>query len=111
MGAIIKTRLFLPSRPSQPISAMGAIWLFDHIPDEINEPNFLDCLRSSFVNALTDLPHWAGQLQWAPVRQGDRTPNASTGPSSSMAAKRIPASNGVLCDMPLCRCSRWHQTL
>jgi hypothetical protein len=79
-----KTRLFPSSRPHQPIStplsildatvarfsATGAIWLFEHIPEDNNETEFLDRLRSSFVDTLNDFPHWAGQLQWAPVRPG-----------------------------------------
>lgn len=85
MEAISKIRLFPSSRPSRPIStplsildatvarfsATGAIWLFDHIPDGIYEHDFLDRLRSSLVNVLSDFPHWSGQLQWAPVRQGE----------------------------------------
>ena len=77
-----KTRLFPSSRPQQPISAplsildatvvryapTGAIWLFEHIPEGVSETEFLDRLRSSFVDALNDSPHFAGQLQWAPVR-------------------------------------------
>lgn len=79
-----KTRLFPSSRPSQRISTplsildatvarfspTGAIFLFDHISEDINETEFLDRLRSSFVDALDDCPHWAGQLQFAPVRPG-----------------------------------------
>lgn len=89
-----KTRLFPSSRLHQRISTplsildatvarfsdTGAIWLFEHVPEDINETEFRDRLRSSLVDALNDFPHWSGQLQWAPVRAGVRTPNASTDP-------------------------------
>ncbi|CAL5869533.1 uncharacterized protein PFLUO_LOCUS3763 [Penicillium psychrofluorescens] len=79
-----KTRLFPSSRLHQRISTplsildatvarfsdTGAIWLFEHVPEDINETEFRDRLRSSLVDALNDFPHWSGQLQWAPVRAG-----------------------------------------
>ncbi|QKX61538.1 uncharacterized protein TRUGW13939_08690 [Talaromyces rugulosus] len=80
-----KTRLFPSSSPHLPtvstplsildatvarFSATGAVWLFEHIPEDINETEFIDRLCSSFVDALGDFEHWAGQLQWAPVRPG-----------------------------------------
>lgn len=43
----------------------GAIWIFDHeSPAEI-----VRYLKDSFVKTLEAFPHWAGQLQWAPVRK------------------------------------------
>ncbi|KAE8149520.1 transferase family protein [Aspergillus avenaceus] len=47
----------------------GAIWLFDQVPSDISETDFLDRLRSSYANTLNDFPQWAGQLQWGPVRK------------------------------------------
>lgn len=78
-----ETRLFPTSHPQKPIevrlsildatvarfSATGAIWLFEQTPDiKLNETEFINHLRSSFVDTLNEFPHWAGQLQWAPVR-------------------------------------------
>jgi hypothetical protein len=81
---LYKTRLFphvLPSSPiSTPLSILdatvarfapaGAIWLFDHFPENIPEREFIDHLQASFVQTLSDYPQWAGQLQWAPIREG-----------------------------------------
>jgi len=125
MGTNSKTRLFPSSSPLKAISipfsiidatvarfpAAGATWLSDRSPDEITESDFLDPLRSSLINDFNDLPCWADQLKWEPARQRGHTPKASTGPSSSMAAKKILAFNGALSGMTLCWCSRWHQTL
>ncbi|PKX91472.1 transferase family protein [Aspergillus novofumigatus IBT 16806] len=68
---LYKTRLFHHSLPSSPVTTplsildatvarfapAGAIWLFDHFPDNIPEREFVDRLRSSF-------------LQWAPDQGG-----------------------------------------
>ncbi|KAK2733088.1 hypothetical protein FQN55_003758 [Onygenales sp. PD_40] len=81
---LLKTRLF-PSPPPSPIvstplsildatvsrfSPTGAIWLFDKPGIPIDEEQFLNNLQSSFITTLNDFPQWAGQLQWALVRQG-----------------------------------------
>ncbi|PNP44642.1 hypothetical protein THARTR1_11017 [Trichoderma harzianum] len=80
MGAkILETsRLHPPSRPQSPISTVlsildatvvrfaptGAIWIFDNdSPTEI-----VGNLKGSFTKTLEAFPQWAGQLQWAPVR-------------------------------------------
>ncbi|RHZ43171.1 transferase family protein [Aspergillus thermomutatus] len=47
----------------------GAIWLFDSFPENTTEKGFINRLESSFVQTLSDYPQWAGQLQWAPVRE------------------------------------------
>ncbi|EAW17213.1 transferase family protein [Aspergillus fischeri NRRL 181] len=81
---VYKTRLFphvLPSSPiSTPLSILdatvarfapaGAIWLWDRFPENLPEGEFINHLQSSFVQTLSDYPQWAGQLQWAPVREG-----------------------------------------
>ncbi|RHZ48067.1 hypothetical protein CDV55_101368 [Aspergillus turcosus] len=78
-----KTRLFPHIPPPSPITTplsildatvarfapAGAIWLFDSFPDYILEKEFINRLQSSFVQTLSDYPQWAGQLQWAPVRE------------------------------------------
>lgn len=43
----------------------GAIWIFDH--DKPAE--MVGCLKDSFIKTLNAFPHWAGQLQWATVRE------------------------------------------
>ncbi|KAH1944036.1 hypothetical protein KXV69_006990 [Aspergillus fumigatus] len=81
---VYKTRLsphVLPSSPiSTPLSILdatvarfapaGAIWLWDRFSGNLPETDFIDCLQSLFVQTLSDYPQWAGQLQWAPVREG-----------------------------------------
>ncbi|EHK25871.1 uncharacterized protein TRIVIDRAFT_32971 [Trichoderma virens Gv29-8] len=73
------SRLHPPSRPKSAISTVlsildatvvrfaptGAIWVFDHdAPAEM-----VGYLKVSFTKTLEAFPHWAGQLQWAPVRK------------------------------------------
>ncbi|KAM0254424.1 hypothetical protein ACHAQJ_006828 [Trichoderma viride] len=71
------SRLHPSSHPQLPISTVlsildatvvrfaptGAIWIFDHdSPAEM-----VGYLKGSFIKTLEAFPHWAGQLQWAPV--------------------------------------------
>ncbi|CAG7930785.1 unnamed protein product [Penicillium olsonii] len=49
----------------------GAIWIFD-APNE-DRSILIDHLRSSFITTLSSFPQWSGQLQWAPVGEGDHT--------------------------------------
>ncbi|KAH8660707.1 transferase family-domain-containing protein [Tricladium varicosporioides] len=51
-------------------SATGAIWLFDRACVQNKGPCIEDLLKSSFIEALNYFPQWAGQLQWAPFREG-----------------------------------------
>ncbi|KAF4202029.1 hypothetical protein CNMCM8927_000686 [Aspergillus lentulus] len=81
---LYETRLFPHSHRSSPVSTplsildatvarfapAGAIWLFERFPDNIQEKEFIARLQSAFVQTLSDYPQWAGQLQWAPVREG-----------------------------------------
>ncbi|KAL7912255.1 transferase family domain-containing protein [Trichoderma velutinum] len=80
MGAkILKTdRLHPPSRPQAPVSTVlsvldatvarfaptGAIWIFEHDSPAMK----VEVLKRSFIKTLEAFPQWAGQLQWAPVR-------------------------------------------
>ncbi|KAF7121632.1 hypothetical protein CNMCM5793_009103 [Aspergillus hiratsukae] len=80
---VYKTRLFPLIPPSSPITTplsildatvarfapAGAIWLFNSYPQNIPESEFINRLQFSFVQTLSDYPQWAGQLQWAPVRE------------------------------------------
>ncbi|GFG18798.1 shikimate O-hydroxycinnamoyltransferase [Aspergillus udagawae] len=80
---LYKTRLFPHSLPSSPITTplsildatvarfapAGAFWLFDSFPENVPETEFINGLQSSFLQTLSDYPQWAGQLQWAPVRE------------------------------------------
>lgn len=85
-SAPLKSRLFPSPRLTAPVSTplsildatvarfppTGAIWLFDS--DTVKKGSTLsdtiDVLKSSFVTTLNSFPHWAGQLQWCPVRAG-----------------------------------------
>ncbi|KAL7921514.1 transferase family domain-containing protein [Trichoderma austrokoningii] len=79
-GKILETSRLQPcSRPQSAISTVlsildatvarfaptGAIWVFDH--DEPAE--MLGYLKASFIKTLEAFPHFAGQLQWAPVSE------------------------------------------
>lgn len=80
---LYETRLFPHIPPSSPITTplsildatvarfapTGAIWLFDSFPYNIPEKEFINRLQSSFRQTLSDYPQWAGQLQWAPIRE------------------------------------------
>lgn len=80
---LYNTRLFPHIPPPSPITTplsildatvarfapAGAIWLFDSFPENITESESINRLQSSFVQTLSDYPQWAGQLQWAPVRE------------------------------------------
>ncbi|KAK2834956.1 hypothetical protein FQN49_006744 [Arthroderma sp. PD_2] len=78
-----KERLFPSVRPSEPrsiplsildatvarFSPTGAIWMFDTPTDATPSHDLVSLLRSSLVSTLNFYPHWAGQLQWAPIRE------------------------------------------
>ncbi|CAG7989971.1 unnamed protein product [Penicillium salamii] len=49
----------------------GAIWIFD--APNFDRSGLLDHLRSSLIATLSSFPQWSGQLQWAPVGEGNHT--------------------------------------
>ena len=69
----------LPSPVSTPLSILdatvgrysptGAIWVFGRSPVYDNDAHFAGILEETFTKALDDFPFWAGQLQWAPMKE------------------------------------------
>ncbi|KAI0016596.1 transferase family protein [Xylariomycetidae sp. FL0641] len=53
-------------------SPTGAIWLYDALPADVTEADFIDRLQRSLSETLNLFPQWAGQLQWAPVKPGGK---------------------------------------
>jgi hypothetical protein len=52
--------------------ASVSIWLYDR--SRVPEETLLQGLRTSFLSALNEFPHFGGQLHWAPLRKdGDHT--------------------------------------
>jgi hypothetical protein len=49
-------------------SPTGAIWFYDEDPTNKTQQTFLNHLRDSFIETLSQFPQWAGQLQWAPTK-------------------------------------------
>lgn len=68
----------LTKKSSKPLSILdatvarftttGSIWLFDDAVASVE--TLVDHLQTAFVATLAAYPHWAGQLQWAPTREG-----------------------------------------
>lgn len=51
-------------------SDTSAVWLFAAPADCQVDSDFIEKLKTSFVTTLNAFPQWAGQLHWAPFRQG-----------------------------------------
>ncbi|KAJ5550389.1 hypothetical protein N7461_005087 [Penicillium sp. DV-2018c] len=86
--ATIESKRLQPSQTSTPTSTSlsildstvarftptGAIWFFDQKPADLSQKVLLENLQSSLAETLSKFPHWAGQLQWAPVNpKGNHT--------------------------------------
>lgn len=66
------TPLSILDNPCGRFSPTGAFWVFDEIPDQSSESQFVNRLQKSLIETLNSFPQWAGQLQWAPYKAGGK---------------------------------------
>ncbi|KAK7755426.1 hypothetical protein SLS62_002653 [Diatrype stigma] len=113
----VQTRVFPPTKPEQPqktplsildatvarFAPSSAIWLFEELPNAVSETEFLETLKSSFVEVLGEFPQWTGQLKWVEARLGGKHTERFNRPEIVWGTAEDPGAEWNTVNHPLLR--------
>ncbi|KAK6208326.1 hypothetical protein LQW54_006950 [Pestalotiopsis sp. IQ-011] len=69
-STVVKTPLSILDATCARFSDTSAVWLFEAPSSGKVDDAFVAKLKTSFIETLNAFPQWAGQLHWAPFREG-----------------------------------------